>query len=455
MLAHMRSKAEREVDEAESAVDDAMRRMEMEGTNINRALLELATEKGRDRWQNLDWQRLKQKQLDQYGIVLFDNGEPPHELDQQERQWNREFQEMETANAAASAGSGTTASAAATASAAVGAAAAASARPAMEIAVAPMQAPVPDAGATAQVAAAASAGTTSPAGASASAAMGAAAAASAGPAQAPNQTEAAIERVSAVPVQVCIRQLEEQAHAAAPAGSGKPFHSAKEAAAANTPINVEEHPPPPLALPLPRTLPPPPPFLTGQRLGGEPTAKKRASTAKPSLRDRKQRDGAAASARAAPHCAVPDRLPPFVLESRHDANHKLDVDWTLCPEDWGKELRRRKERNLLIKGNLQAGKSVCYRSSGWSLYPHVWENDQTTYEPVTSADQLHVNDIVFCEVQPGSRFYAHLVKEKRWEWTDYCETQGEWYFTISNAKGRENGWCRIEHIYGRLAECLH
>ena len=118
------------------------------------------------------------------------------------------------------------------------------------------------------------------------------------------------------------------------------------------------------------------------------------------------------------------------------------------------ELRRREERNLLIKGNLQAGKSVCYRSSGWSLYPHVWANDQTTYEPVTSADQLRVHDIVFCEVQPGDRFYAHYVKHKYWVWTE-GELNGEWYFTISNAKGRENGWCRIEHIYGRLVECLH
>jgi hypothetical protein len=150
---------------------------------------------------------------------------------------------------------------------------------------------------------------------------------------------------------------------------------------------------------------------------------------------------------------MPDRLPPFVMESRHETRPEHDVDWTLCPEDWGKELRLRKCRNEMIKGKLLAGRSVCYRSSGWSLYPRVYSNDLTTYEPVTSAYQVQVDDIVFCEVQPGDRFYAHLVKRKEWVWTE--AGGGEWYFTISNAQGRENGWCHIEHIYGRLAECLH
>ena len=104
-------------------------------------------------------------------------------------------------------------------------------------------------------------------------------------------------------------------------------------------------------------------------------------------------------------------------------------------------------RSDLIKKQLLEGRPVCYRSSGWSLCPRVRSNDQTTYEPVTSADQVQVDDIVFCEVQPGNRFYAHLVKRKEWRGV-------EWYFTISNAQGRENGWCRIEHIYGRLVECI-
>ena len=31
---------------------------------------------------------------------------------------------------------------------------------------------------------------------------------------------------------------------------------------------------------------------------------------------------------------------------------------------------------------------------------------------------------------------------------------GDWcyYFPISNLRGRENGWCKMEHIYGKLIE---
>ena len=62
------------------------------------------------------------------------------------------------------------------------------------------------------------------------------------------------------------------------------------------------------------------------------------------------------------------------------------MDWTLCPEDRGKELRLREVRNQMIKEQLLLGKPVIYRSSGWSLYPRVWSNDLCTYEPVTSAE---------------------------------------------------------------------
>ena len=149
----------------------------------------------------------------------------------------------------------------------------------------------------------------------------------------------------------------------------------------------------------------------------------------------------------------PERLPPFVLTGPHEARPELDVDWTLCPEDWAKELRLRQVRNELLKDQLLAGRHVCYRSSGWSLYPRVHSNDQCTYAPVTSDDEIHEDDIVFCQVQPGEgggRFYAHHVKKKRW-WAD----SGKYVYTIANMKGRENGWCHHEHIYGRLVEVLH
>ena len=123
----------------------------------------------------------------------------------------------------------------------------------------------------------------------------------------------------------------------------------------------------------------------------------------------------------------------------------MDVDWTLCPDDRPMELRLREVRNKLIKEKLLAGERVCYRSSGWSLWPRMSCGDMATYLPVRSADEVNIDDIVFCEVQPRNRFYAHLVKEK-------CMRQGQWLFTISNINGFENGDCRFEHIHGRLSE---
>ena len=48
----------------------------------------------------------------------------------------------------------------------------------------------------------------------------------------------------------------------------------------------------------------------------------------------------------------PDRVPPFVFNWSHEITPELDVDWTLCPEDWAKELRLREVRNNMIKEQL-------------------------------------------------------------------------------------------------------
>jgi len=122
------------------------------------------------------------------------------------------------------------------------------------------------------------------------------------------------------------------------------------------------------------------------------------------------------------------------------------VDWTLH-EDWDIEQRPREERNKHIKERLLAGKNVCYRSSGNSLWPTVKSGDLCEFEPIkaASADDSKLMDIVFCEVQPGDRFYAHLFLRK--ETNDHS---GKTRFIIGNKSGYENGWCFLEHIYGRL-----
>ena len=43
----------------------------------------------------------------------------------------------------------------------------------------------------------------------------------------------------------------------------------------------------------------------------------------------------------------------------------------------------------------------------------------------TTADEVEEDDIVFCQVQPGNRFYAHIVKKL---WTTEWNYHGEWAF---------------------------
>ena len=86
-----------------------------------------------------------------------------------------------------------------------------------------------------------------------------------------------------------------------------------------------------------------------------------------------------------------------------------EEDWTL-DADWETELSRRDVRNSMCKDVLLAGRSVRFRSSGNSLHPFVPSSDVTMWEPVTDHSLLEVGDVVFCVVQPGDRFYGHLIQ---------------------------------------------
>ena len=153
----------------------------------------------------------------------------------------------------------------------------------------------------------------------------------------------------------------------------------------------------------------------------------------------------------------PERVQPYELEDAHEVRPEPDVDWTLSA-DWMTELRLREVRNNQIKQQLQAGLNVCYRSSGSSLWPRVCCNDRCTYEPVRDASvQVEVGDIVFCQVQPSDRFYAHVVAKKALipVWCPVDIRTQQHYFTITNIKGHVNGWCYAEHIYGKLIDVEH
>ena len=369
MLRHMLPNAERAVHEAERAVEAAGSAFEAASADWLLA--------GAD--QDLAWQRKRQHDLDNHGIVLMDKGEPPYELDDHERNWNEDLQWIEWATASRGAYVDELVDAHTNA-------------PSDDVP------PEPNVAAARVVAPASGSAVVAPASGSAAASSG----------YLPDAPDAA--------------------------GDVPPWHywcygavvaRAIEAAADADAIAAT----PPPAAQIPWTIPPPPPPLERSRPGD---ARIRAS-----------------SAPAAPASTIP--LPPsrqtprFILRGPHEATPELDVDWTLS-EDLAEELRLREVRHEMIKTQLQAGIPVCYRSSGWSLWPRVFPNDQTTYEPVNGAWMVWVDDIVFCQVQPGNRFYAHLVKSIEWY-------EDDWAFTISNIHGFENGWCRIQHIYGRLTEC--
>ena len=112
----------------------------------------------------------------------------------------------------------------------------------------------------------------------------------------------------------------------------------------------------------------------------------------------------------------PDRptrpVPSVLFATRHQvwADPIGGLDWTLN-EDWDKEFKLRWFRNVQIKEQLQRGEHVCYRSSGNSMWPTVKSGDLcefAPFPPAASAEHIKVGDIVFCEVQPGNRFFMAI-----------------------------------------------
>ena len=137
-----------------------------------------------------------------------------------------------------------------------------------------------------------------------------------------------------------------------------------------------------------------------------------------------------------------------------DYDRPENPDWTICPNNRPLEMMLRGRRNGIIKERLQSGESVSYRSSGWSLHPKVDSGDECLYDPVTEPEEVKVNDIVFCQVKPTWRFYAHVVKKKVEEWVDADDYKKghKVTFSISNLRGYVNGWCTMETIYGKLVQ---
>ena len=92
------------------------------------------------------------------------------------------------------------------------------------------------------------------------------------------------------------------------------------------------------------------------------------------------------------------------------------------------------------------------------MWPLVQSHDACTFYPVqavTAANrhgiqkgesEIEVGDIVFCIVQRNQQYYAHIVLEVE---DDIYALEPKYW--IGNIKGRRNGWCFREHLFGVLA----
>ena len=185
----------------------------------------------------------------------------------------------------------------------------------------------------------------------------------------------------------------------------------------------------------------PPPWQRHEE-NSRTSTKKRSASAAPAVSIREGSRAKVASASRQPHY--------FILQAHEvRVGDELDTDWTLSPNKIV-EKHLREMRNEMIMEQLLEGKTVAYRSSGWSLYPWVQANDLCSFLPVWYEEQVNENDVVFCSVQPRGYYYAHLVMAKEWDFFNKS-----WKYWISNIKGKTNGWCHIQHIYGKLFQVLH
>ena len=107
---------------------------------------------------------------------------------------------------------------------------------------------------------------------------------------------------------------------------------------------------------------------------------------------------------------MPTRDVPRFIQEAHEVcpGDEFDIDWTKS-DDEAEEMRRRAERNEIIREMLLKGKTVAYRESGWSLHPRVSSNNLCSYIPVRYPEQVNKGDVVFCIVQPRGLYHAHLV----------------------------------------------
>ena len=91
------------------------------------------------------------------------------------------------------------------------------------------------------------------------------------------------------------------------------------------------------------------------------------------------------------------------------------------------------------------------------MYPSVHKCDCCLFEPVGYVSKLRIGDIIFCQLDIGSRFVAQKISGI--SMTAASASTGEELdvrtgetYTISAQNGKCVGSCKGDTIYGRLVE---
>ena len=145
----------------------------------------------------------------------------------------------------------------------------------------------------------------------------------------------------------------------------------------------------------------------------------------------------------------------YVLHADSPCPKGFDVDWTDSKDDavWR---ALNKKRNDIVREALLTRNPVQYVSTGNSLKPLICSNDTCFVWPIDENITIRAGDIVFCHVQPGWRYYTHMV----WNIYDYTDNDGvnrTCYIIGNNKQGdqaRSNGWCHRAHIYGIVVKTM-
>ena len=145
----------------------------------------------------------------------------------------------------------------------------------------------------------------------------------------------------------------------------------------------------------------------------------------------------------------------YVLHADSPCPPGFDKDWTDSKDDAVCRALS-KERYDIMRRALLSGNPIQYVSTGNSLKPLINSKDTCFVWPIDNTMTIRAGDIVFCHVQPGWRYYTHMV----WKIYDYDDNNGDVRrcYTIGNNKqgdqARSNGWCNRSHIYGIVVKTM-